>query len=229
MPVAPLDTLAQQIVAAVACDEWHEDELYAMCRRAWPYHDLARLDFDAIISMLSEGISPSNRTGAYLHRDQINHRLRARRHARISALTSGGAIPEMADYRVVTEGEADLRWHAERRLRDRKPVWQCFSTGKYIVADPLRPRRPGDRSRRAWRPGNSPILVGRSSWTYGGTVSRVLTTARGDLGSRRANRSMPRLLGCSSKPGQKNGPPNRHPGTLRLKAPPSEWCPASGG
>ena len=105
MPVAPLDTLAQQIVAAVACDEWHEDELFAMCRRAWPYHNLARNDFDAIISMLSEGISPSNRTGAYLHRDQINHRLRARRHARISALTSGGAIPEMADYRVVTEGE----------------------------------------------------------------------------------------------------------------------------
>jgi ATP-dependent helicase Lhr and Lhr-like helicase len=105
MPVGPLDILAQQIVAAVACDEWQEDDLYAMCRQAWPYRDLAREDFDDILAMLSEGIAPGNRTGAYLHRDRINHRLRARRNARITALTSGGAIPEMADYRVVTEGE----------------------------------------------------------------------------------------------------------------------------
>src|SRR6266478_6302935 len=55
--------------------------------------------------MLSDGIAPGNRTGAYLHRDRINHRLRARRSARIAAITSGGAIPEQADYRVVTEGE----------------------------------------------------------------------------------------------------------------------------
>ncbi|MFO0790068.1 MAG: DEAD/DEAH box helicase [Pirellulales bacterium] len=105
MPEAPLDILAQQVVAAVAGDEWQEDELYAMCRKAWPYRGLARADFDAIIGMLSEGIASGDRTGAYLHRDRINHRLRARRSARISALTSGGAIPEMADYRVVTEGE----------------------------------------------------------------------------------------------------------------------------
>jgi ATP-dependent Lhr-like helicase len=105
MPVAPLDILSQQIVAAVACEEWREDALFAMCRHAWPYRDLPRSEFDAIVAMLSEGIAAGNRTGAYLHRDQIHHRLRARRHARISALTSGGAIPEPADYRVVTEGE----------------------------------------------------------------------------------------------------------------------------
>ncbi len=105
MPTAPLDILAQQIVAAVACEDFEEDELYALCRRAWPYRDLARGDFDAIIQMLSDGVAPGNRTGAYLHRDRINHRLRARRAARISAITSGGAIPETADYRVVTEGE----------------------------------------------------------------------------------------------------------------------------
>jgi len=105
MPVGPLDILAQQIVAAVACDEWGEGELFALCREAWPYRDLSRDEFDAIVAMLSEGIAPGNRAGAYLHRDQINHRLRPRRNARITALTSGGAIPEMADYRVVTEGE----------------------------------------------------------------------------------------------------------------------------
>ncbi|MEX0611972.1 MAG: DEAD/DEAH box helicase [Pirellulales bacterium] len=105
MPVAPLDILAQQIVASVACEDWEEDELYQLCRQARPYHDLERRDFDAIIQMLSDGIAPGNRTGAYLHRDRIHNRLRARRAARITAITSGGAIPEVADYRVVTEGE----------------------------------------------------------------------------------------------------------------------------
>jgi ATP-dependent helicase Lhr and Lhr-like helicase len=105
IPVAPLDILAQQIVASVACDDWQEDDLFAMCRRAWPYRDLERKNFDEILQMLSEGIAPGNRTGAYLHRDRIHQKLRARRSARIAAVTSGGAIPEMADYRVVTEGE----------------------------------------------------------------------------------------------------------------------------
>src|SRR3954452_11794152 len=105
MPVAPLDILAQQIVATIASDDFQEDDLFAMCRRAWPYRELSRSDFDEVVTMLSDGIAPGNRTGAYLHRDRINHRLRARRSARIAAVTSGGAIPEMADYRVVTEGE----------------------------------------------------------------------------------------------------------------------------
>src|SRR4051794_28043999 len=105
MPVAPLDILAQQIVATIASDDLQEDDLFAMCRRAWPYRELSRSNFDEVVAMLSDGIAPGNRTGAYLHRDRINHRLRARRSARIAAVTSGGAIPEMADYRVVTEGE----------------------------------------------------------------------------------------------------------------------------
>jgi len=105
IPVAPLDILAQQIVAEVASVEWNEDALYELCRSAWPYRHLQRKDFDAIVAMLSEGIGRSNRRGAYLHRDMINRRLRPRRSARLAALTSGGAIPENADYRVVTESE----------------------------------------------------------------------------------------------------------------------------
>jgi ATP-dependent helicase Lhr and Lhr-like helicase len=105
MPVAPLDILAQQIVATVACDDWEEDRLYELCRRAWPYRNLKRDEFDAIVGCLSGGMAPGSRTGAYLHRDRIHHKLRARRSARIAAITSGGAIPEAADYRVVTEGE----------------------------------------------------------------------------------------------------------------------------
>jgi len=103
IPVAPLDILAQQIVAAVASEECNEDALYELCRSAWPYRNLSRKNFDTIVAMLSDGIGRANRRGAYLHRDLINRRLRPRRNARLAAITSGGAIPENADYRVVTE------------------------------------------------------------------------------------------------------------------------------
>jgi ATP-dependent Lhr-like helicase len=105
IPLAPLDILAQQIVAAVACDDWDETELYDLCRAAWPYRDLTRERFESIVRLLSEGLAPGRRNGAYLHRDLINRRLRARRSARLAAITSGGAIPEQADFRVITEGE----------------------------------------------------------------------------------------------------------------------------
>jgi ATP-dependent Lhr-like helicase len=105
IPELPLDILAQQIVAAVACEEWDEQSLYNLCRRAWPFRNLTTDDFEAIVNMLSEGVAPSTRRGAYLHRDRIGSRLRARRSARLAALTSGGAIPETAQYRVVTEPE----------------------------------------------------------------------------------------------------------------------------
>src|SRR6266542_2479699 len=102
LPEAPLDILAQQIVAACAADEWGEDELFALVRRARNYRDLPREKFDAALSMLSEGISATRgRFGAYLYRDQINHRLRARRGSRLAAITSGGAIPETALFNLV--------------------------------------------------------------------------------------------------------------------------------
>ena len=107
IPEQPLDILAQQIVAAVACDDWDEDALFELCRRAYPYRNLARSDYEAVVEMLSEGIAPSRgRWGAYLHRDRVNRRLRARKGARLTAITCGGAIPEIASYRVVTDDES---------------------------------------------------------------------------------------------------------------------------
>ncbi len=104
MPVEPLDILAQQITAEVACGERGEDELYALVRRAWPYRALSRDDFDAVVRMLAEGFTTRRgRRGAFLHRDAVNRRLRPRRGARLTALTSGGAIPDTADYRVLLE------------------------------------------------------------------------------------------------------------------------------
>jgi ATP-dependent Lhr-like helicase len=106
-PVAPLDVLAQQLVAEVASvEERSVDELWEMTRRAAPYADLARQDFDDIVALSSWGIETGRgRRGAHLHHDAVNGRLRARRGARLSALTSGGAIPETGDYRVVLDPE----------------------------------------------------------------------------------------------------------------------------
>jgi ATP-dependent Lhr-like helicase len=106
IPRAPLDVLAQQIVAAVACEDWDEDALFQLCLRAYPYRDLSRADFDAVLEMLGEGIAPQRgRHGAYLHWDRVNRRLHARKGARLTAITCGGAIPEVADYRVVIDDE----------------------------------------------------------------------------------------------------------------------------
>ena len=104
IPERPLDILAQQIVAAVAAEEWTEDDLFAMVRRSYPYRNLEREQFDSILRMLAEGFSTKRgRRSTYLHHDAVNKRLRGRRGARLAAITSGGAIPDTADYAVVLE------------------------------------------------------------------------------------------------------------------------------
>ena len=106
VPEAPLDILAQQIVASVACEEWKEEELFQLFRRSAPYAELSRRQFDAVVTMLAEGISTHHgRRGAYLHRDRVNGVLRARRGARLASVTSGGAIPDNANYLVKADPE----------------------------------------------------------------------------------------------------------------------------
>ncbi len=107
IPRAPIDVLAQQIVAEVACGEWDEGALYDWLRRAWPYRDLTRKIFDDVVRMLADGFT--TRRGAragYLHRDAVHGKVKGRRNARLTALTSGGTIPDTADYAVVVEPEA---------------------------------------------------------------------------------------------------------------------------
>ncbi len=109
IPEQPVDILAQQIVAAVACEEWSEDELYRLCLRAYPFRDLTRDTFDAVVRMLADGYATRRgRRGAMIHHDAVNGRLRPRRGARLAAITSGGAIPDNADFRVVLEPGGSL-------------------------------------------------------------------------------------------------------------------------
>lgn len=104
VPAKPLDVLAQQMVAEVSSREYGEDELFGLVRRAWPYHALERSEFDELLRMLADGIATRRgRQSAYLHRDMVNARVRARRGARLTAITCGGAIPDTADYQVVLE------------------------------------------------------------------------------------------------------------------------------
>ena len=110
VPHHPRDILAQQLVAEVASAPdgaaLDEDVLFARTRRAWPYRDLPRAEFDAVVAMLSDGIATRRgRAGALLHRDGVHRRLRARRGARLAALTGGGAIPDTSQYQVVAEPE----------------------------------------------------------------------------------------------------------------------------
>jgi len=110
IPDAPMDILAQQIVAMCACqadgDEWLEKDLFTVVRGAYPYRDLTLKQFDDILTMLSEGIAASRgRFGAYLYRDKVGGRLRARRGSRHVAITNGGAIPDTALFSVIAEPE----------------------------------------------------------------------------------------------------------------------------
>ncbi|MEP6934051.1 MAG: DEAD/DEAH box helicase, partial [Nitrospirota bacterium] len=109
VPTAPLDILAQQLVAEAATQTWQEDDLFDLCRRADPYRELARSEFDQVLRMLADGIATDRGRGlAHLFHDRINRRVKGRRGARLAAITSGGAIPDTANYAVVAEPEGTV-------------------------------------------------------------------------------------------------------------------------
>ncbi|QDT97212.1 DEAD/DEAH box helicase [Gimesia aquarii] len=106
MPEAPIDILAQQITAEVSSQEWNTDELFELITRAYSFQNLKRKDYESTIQFLSEGISSTaGRSRVYLHHDQVQKRVRSRKNARLTATMNGGAIPEIASYRVVTEDD----------------------------------------------------------------------------------------------------------------------------
>jgi ATP-dependent Lhr-like helicase len=108
-PMAPLDIAAQQVVAEVAGQEWDSGQLFELLRRSAPYREMTRQAFDEVVELVSEGIQTGRgRRGAYLYHDRVNAKLRPRAGARLAASTSGGAIPETGDYRVLAEPDDTL-------------------------------------------------------------------------------------------------------------------------
>lgn len=109
VPPAPLDVLAQQVVAAAATQVWQVDELFNLCRRAYPYRGLTQTEFQQVLGIMADGIATQRGRGqAHLYYDRINHRIKGRRGARLAAITSGGAIPDTANYAVVAEPDCTV-------------------------------------------------------------------------------------------------------------------------
>src|SRR5437667_5583741 len=109
MPEAPLDVLAQQIVAAVAAESVGVDTLWRRFGNAAPYRNLSREDFVAVVRSLAEPL-PAEVKGAAprILWDRVNDRLHARRGSRFLALTSGGTIPDAGLFDVFV-AETDLK------------------------------------------------------------------------------------------------------------------------
>ncbi|WP_208726622.1 DEAD/DEAH box helicase [Corallococcus terminator] len=109
IPKKPLDVLAQQIVAACACEEWDERALFSVFQRAYPYQDLTWEEYQQVLEMLSEGVAERRgRASIHLHRDRVNQRLKGRRGVRITALTNGGAIPDTFSFSVTAQPEGKV-------------------------------------------------------------------------------------------------------------------------
>jgi ATP-dependent Lhr-like helicase len=106
MPVAPLDVVAQQVAAEVNAQDWNEADLFALIRHAWPYRNFERETYTSVLRMLADGFTTRRgRRGALIHRDEINGVLHGRRGARLTAITSGGTIPDNSDFQVLLEPE----------------------------------------------------------------------------------------------------------------------------
>lgn len=130
IPAAPLDVLAQQVVAEVATREIGTDELFTLCRRAAPYRELSRKDFDEVLRLLSEGIThAAGRSRVYLHHDQVGRRLRARPGARIAATSNAGAIPEVFSIRVVTEEDQTVVGSVDEDFGTESQAGEIFLLG----------------------------------------------------------------------------------------------------
>jgi ATP-dependent Lhr-like helicase len=190
VPAGTLDVLAQQLAAEVACRECEESELYALVRRALPFAQLPRARFDAVVRMLGEGFSTRRgRRAALIHHDAVNHKLRARRGTRLTALTNGGAIPDTADYKVMLEPEALTVGSVNEDFAVESNIGDIFQLGNasYRV---LRVERGTIRVEDAkGQPPSIPFWLGEApgrTWELSAAVSqlRAAVAARLDHGAK---------------------------------------------
>ena len=164
IPRRPLDVLAQQIVAEVAMGEWREDELFALVRRAHPFRDLERAAFNDVVRMLAEGFDTRRgRRNAHIHRDAVNGVLRGRRGAALTAVTSGGTIPDTADYSVVLEPQALTIGSVNEDFAVESLAGDVFQLGNISYRILRVERGHGASGRRARRAARHAVLVRRGA------------------------------------------------------------------
>jgi ATP-dependent Lhr-like helicase len=180
-PVAPLDVLAQQVVAECSTREWHEDDLFGLVRQATPFAQLERSAFDRVVSMLSEGVAERagrRGGGSLVHRDRVHRTLRGRRGANLTALTNGGAIPDLADYRVVQDPDETLVGTVNEDWAIESMAGDVFALGSHS----WRIRRVESRAGvvrvedAKGQPPNLPFWLGEApsrSWELSEEVSRL--------------------------------------------------------
>ena len=167
VPVHPLDVLAQQVVAMVAAEDWSEDALLATVHRAWPYRNLDRERWRQLLAMLAGGFATRRgRRSAYLHRDVVNGELRARRGARLTAMTSGGAIPDNADYDVVLEPHGTRLGSVNEDFCHREPARRHLPARQHVVAHPAHRAQLGPRGGCARPAAEPPVLARRGARTH---------------------------------------------------------------
>ena len=184
IPERPLDVLAQQVVAEVAAQDWPETALYDRLRRAWPFRTLTRADFDAVVRMLAEGFATRRgRRGALIHRDAVNNILRGRRGARTTALTSGGTIPDTADYQVLLEPENQIIGSVNEDFAVESMAGDIFQLGNSVLSHPASRARHGSGRRRPGPTAEHSVLARRGAGPNRRAVGRRLATARGHCGA----------------------------------------------
>ncbi len=203
VPEKPLDVLAQQIVAEVASQEWREDELLALYQRAYPYRNLTREEFNELVLMLSDGFhTQRGRRSAHLHHDAVNGVLRGRRGAALAAVTSGGAIPDTADYTVMLEPQAQVVGTVHEDFAVEALAGDVFQLGNtsYRI---LRVERGTVRVEDAkGQPPSIPFWLGEAPARTDGSFAIVVAAACHDFSAarRRRARSGDRMADrCQSK------------------------------
>ena len=183
VPTRPLDVLSQQIVAEIAAREISEDEMFALIRRAWPYRTLERKDFDAVVTMLADGFTTRRgRRGALIHHDGVNHMLRPRRGARLTAITSGGAIPDNADYQVLLDPENIFIGTVNEDFAVESMAGDIFQLGNHSYRI-IRVEKSAVRVEDAHgQPPTTPVLARRSAGAQQRAVLFGLALPRADGG-----------------------------------------------
>ena len=181
MPEKPLDILAQQIVAETSCLDYEEEALFELVRKAYPYRDLSREEFDTVVTMLADGYSGRNgRRGAYVYHDRVNERIKARKGAKLTAIMSGGAIPDNFDYDVVMEPQNIFIGTLNEDFCHREHSRRHFSVRQQLLENIAHRKRESTRGRCRRPAAKHPFLA----WGSAGKDKRAFICRYRGFGKR---------------------------------------------